>query len=104
MKAEKISAEGQQPCPRYAHAACFIRDFLVIHGGRNDNIFSSLKNIGLNDMHLYDVNLNTWVSVCLFNQIPCSRWGHVICGGKQKNSDDYQGDTLIIFGGINLKS
>lgn len=66
-KAERIHADGQQPCPRYAHAACFIRDFLVIHGGRNDNIYSSLKNIGLNDMHLYDINLNTWLTVCIFN-------------------------------------
>lgn len=65
--------------PRYGHAACFIQSYLVIHGGRNDHLYSSLKNIGLNDLHLYDINRNVWMGVALYNSIPPSRWGHQMC-------------------------
>ena len=54
----KLSPTGKPPIPRYSHAACFIKNYLVIHGGRNDEIYTSLGNVALNDLHLYDVNRN----------------------------------------------
>lgn len=86
----KLQPEGRSPCPRYGHAACFIQHYLCIHGGRNDGMFSSLKNIGLNDLHLFDVNLNTWLTVCVYGQLPSSRWGHTICA-EDTMHEDYQG-------------
>lgn len=52
----KLSPNGRPPAPRFAHAACFINNYLVIHGGRNDDLFSSIRNVALNDIHLYDIN------------------------------------------------
>lgn len=104
FKLKKIRSHGQSPCPRYAHAACFIRDFLCIHGGRNDSVYSELGNIGFNDFHMYDINKNMWVSVCLFNTIASSRWGHSMCTVESSTQDDYQANSVVIFGGINLNS
>ena len=99
----KLEPEGRPPLPRYGHAACFIKNYLVIHGGRNDEVFSSLKNVALNDLHLYDINQNRWMAVAIYNAVPVSRWGHKMCA-EQTPQSDYQSSKLIIFGGINLKS
>lgn len=94
---------GKPPVPRYGHAACFIKSYLVIHGGRNDEIFSSMRNVALNDLHLYDINLNQWMAVAIYSYVPISRWGHRMCA-EQNASQDYQTNRILLFGGINLKS
>ena len=76
---KKLEPAGKPPVPRYGHAACFIKNYLVIHGGRNDEIYSSLRNVALNDLHLYDVNLNQWLAVAIYSYVPISRWGHRMC-------------------------
>ena len=66
-------------------------------------MFSTLKNVGLNDMHLYNVNNNNWMTVVIYNSVPFSRWGHSMCL-LDSHIQDYQASSLLIFGGINMKS
>ena len=100
---KKINPSGRPPAPRYAHAATFISKYLVIHGGRNDDFYESMRNIALNDLHLYNINSNIWCTVAIFGEVPQSRWGHIICGENSFNQD-YKRTKLIIFGGVNLNS
>lgn len=75
----------------------------MIHGGRNDEMFSSkIKNIGMNDLHLFDITSLTWMAVAIYNELPTSRWSHVLCA--EQNSDDYESNKIIIFGGVNMQS
>ena len=77
--------------------------YLVIHGGRNDEIYAhDINNIGMNDLHLFDILSLTWMSVAIYNQVPTSRWSHILCA--EDHNQDYEGNRLIIFGGINQKN
>ena len=80
---------------RYAHTSSFIGEYLVIHGGRNDHIYQTVKNIGLNDIHLYNISANSWMALAIYDQIPNSRWGHVAWSDPVRK-------RIIIFGGMNL--
>lgn len=81
FKVTEIKAvAGKAPCPRHSHAATFIKKYLVIHGGRNDEIYNhQIHNIGLNDIHLFDIMTLTWLPVAIFNEVPSSRWSHIMC-------------------------
>jgi hypothetical protein len=100
------SGGGKPPCARYKHSATSIRSYLVIYGGRNDEIYSGnqpnqpqIKNVALNDLHLYDTKLNMWMQVALYGELPCSRWGHSMAGSSEGGKD-----KILVFGGINLES
>jgi len=103
VKVTKIEAKGggMPPCPRHSHASAFVsttsRSYIAIHGGRNDEIYSHLHNIGLNDLHLFDITKQVWMSVALYNHLPSSRWAHQLC------QDQHRSDHLIMFGGVNVK-
>lgn len=73
---KKLAPHGRPPAPRYGHAATFIQKYLIIHGGRNDDMYNSIKNVALNDLHMYDINLNAWLTVAIYGEIPPGRWGH----------------------------
>jgi len=73
----KLSPKGRGPVGRYAHTSSFISQYFIIHGGRNDHIYQTVKNIGLNDIHLYNISTNSWMALAIYDQIPNSRWGHV---------------------------
>ena len=59
MTMEKVETHGVGPIARFAHAACYLQTdnakMLIIHGGRNDHIFSTHKNTALNDLHILDL-------------------------------------------------
>lgn len=39
IKMRKLSPQGRPPLPRFGHAACIFKgQYMVIHGGRNDNL------------------------------------------------------------------
>ena len=65
----------------------------MIFGGRNDEIFTTIKNVALNDLHIYDVASNTWSAVAMYGDIPGSRWGHRLVSNENK---------VMLFGGMNL--
>ena len=64
-------------------------------GGRNDAIFPIIKNVALNDLHIYDVASNRWCTLAMYGDIPSSRWGHRIIANDNK---------IMLFGGMNLGS
>ena len=89
----KIEADGLPPTPRFLHCAQHISKYLCIFGGKNDELFTKLRNTALNDLHLYDIELKNWKTVAIYGYLPMSRWGH--CSTAYQNQ-------MIIFGGKNL--
>ena len=91
----QVETKGIQPSPRYYHSMNFYEKgrYIIIHGGRNDNLSSSCA---LNDTFILElINLN-WIKVNLYSSINhfkvISRFGH--------NSSIFA-NKLIIFGGMN---
>ena len=91
----KPETKGIQPSPRYYHSMNFYEKsrYIIIHGGRNDNLNSSCA---LDDTFILElVNLN-WIKIKLYsnndNFKVISRFGH--------NSSIFD-NKLIIFGGMN---
>ena len=93
--ARRVRPEGRGPIARAQHSATFFRNQLVIFGGRNDAVFPSIKNVALNDLHIYDVALNRWSALALYGDILGSRWGHRLVSNQNK---------IVLFGGMNLTS
>ena len=53
--AKKLNPEGRGPVARAQHSATFFKNMLVVFGGRNDAIFTAIKNVALNDLHILDI-------------------------------------------------
>ena len=91
----KVETKGTPPSPRYFHSMDYFEKskFIIIHGGRNDNISSSSA---LNDTYILDLLEFNWIKVHLYSNINnfkvISRFGH--------NSSLFS-NKLIIFGGMN---
>ena len=91
----KIDTKGNPPSPRYFHSMNFYEksNYIIIHGGRNDNLSSSS---GLNDTFILDLLNFNWIQIQLYSNIQgfkiISRFGH--------NSSIFA-NKLIIFGGMN---
>jgi hypothetical protein len=57
LKIKKLEPSGKPPIPRYGHAVClFKKQYMCVHGGRNDYLMSDTNNFILNDIHLYDIS------------------------------------------------
>ena len=91
----KAETKGIQPSPRCYHSMNFYEKskYIIIHGGRNDDISS---NCALNDTFILDLFNLSWIKVSLYSNINnfqvMSRFGH--------NSSIFS-NKLIIFGGMN---
>ena len=59
-------------------------------------MYPIIKNVALNDMHIYDSKTNAWCAVAIYGDVPRSRWGH-----KLATNDDQK---IMLFGGMNLNS
>ena len=65
----------------------------MVCGGRNDAIFTAIKNVALNDLHILDIASNRWLSIAMYGDIPGSRWGHRLVANENK---------IMLFGGMSL--
>ena len=98
--------KGKPPSPRYFHSMSFYErgNFLIIHGGRNDDMSESSA---LNDTYLFDLENFEWLRVELYSDIRgfkvLNRCGHqsvifsnilIIVGGM--NNNNYLGSSLMI--------
>jgi len=95
---------GRPPCPRFSHAATSFKNMtgefcLVISGGRNDEVYSRIHNVALNDLCIYNANRREWQALAMYGTIPTSRWSHTICMNGEN-----RGDGFIVLGGVNLDS
>ena len=95
FQAKKIVADGRAPIARSQHSATYFKDYLVIYGGRNDAIYPLIKNVAMNDLHIYEVALNKWATIAIYGNLPGSRWGHRLVANETK---------IVLFGGMNLGS
>ena len=89
---------GDKPTPRYFHSMNYYEpgNFLIIHGGRNDNFSDSFA---LNDTYIFDLEFFEWHRVILYSYIE----GFMVvprCAHKSV----IHGNKLIIFGGMNNQS
>ena len=79
-------------------------NFVIVHGGRNDNMSDSCA---LNDTYLFDLENFEWIQIILYSQLKgfkvLNRCGHksvifanklIIVGGM--NNNNYLGSTLFI--------
>ena len=98
--------KGKPPSPRYFHSMNYYEkgNFLIIHGGRNDNMSDSCA---LNDTYIFDLENFEWANIILYSQLNSfkvlNRCGHqsVIFGNKLiivggMNNNNYLGSTLLI--------
>ena len=66
----------------------------MVFGGRNDKMYSKdMKNLALNDLHLFDFHKEIWATVAMFGDMPCTRWSPTLVSSS---------DRLILLGGMNL--
>ena len=99
--------KGKPPSPRYFHSMNYYEkgNFLIIHGGRNDNMSDSSA---LNDTFIFDLEKYEWASIILYSQLNgfkvLNRCGHqsaifsnklIIFGGM--NNNNYLGSSLFII-------
>ena len=95
------------PSPRYYHTMNYYEkgNFLIIHGGRNDDVSESFA---LSDSFIFDLENFEWMKVQLYSQLDdfkvLTRCGHraiiysnklIIVGGM--NSHNYLGSSLLIL-------
>ena len=48
--------------------------------------------MALNDICLYNIESNTWESLVIYGDMPCSRWGHSLIATDKH---------FVVFGGVN---
>ena len=60
--------KGKPPSPRYFHSMNYYEkgNFLIIHGGRNDNMSDSCA---LNDTYIFDLENFEWANIILYSQL-----------------------------------
>ena len=91
----KVETKGVPPSPRYYHSMNFYEKsrYIIIHGGRNDDLSSSCA---LNDTFILDLISLNWIKVYLYSCVKdfkvISRFGH---------SASIFSNKLFIFGGVN---
>lgn len=71
--------------------------YLAVYGGRNDKMFASTQNIGLNDINIFNTFTCTWTALAFYGIQPCSRWAHVMIPSRTDSPNGF-----IIYGGVNL--
>ena len=54
-----------------------------------------MKNVALNDLHIYDITANRWSALAIYGDIPMSRFGCCLVAKKEK---------IVLFGGMNLNA
>ena len=101
-----LETKGKPPRPRYNHSMSFYErgNFLIIHGGRNDNMS---ETCAFDDTFVFDLEFLEWYSVELYSHLSqfkiLSRCGHqsviycnklIILGGM--NNSNYIGSSLFI--------
>ena len=92
---KKIEPKGKPPSPRCFHSMEYFEkgNYLIIHGGRNDDISVTSA---LNDTFILKLENLEWVYVTLYSNIQnfevISRYGH---------KSTIFSDKLVIFGGMN---
>ena len=39
---------------------------MIIYGGRNDSLYAKTQNVALNDICIYNANLNEWQTLAMY--------------------------------------
>eukprot|EP00854_Cymbomonas_tetramitiformis_P004236 gene4236-5217_t len=82
---KEIETTGSKPLPRGGHSATVFGDLLVVFGGEGAG-----RQV-LNELHILDLNTNTWSSPSMNGLLPAPRSDHAATA--------FDGRYLCIFGG-----
>ena len=97
LEAIKLEPEGKPPVSRVLHSTVFFKNrYLIIYGGKSEEIYASTKNLALNDVWIYDIPNNKWERLVMYGFHPNSRWSHWMTV-VDKNQ-------IVVFGGANLNN
>ena len=99
-KWNKISSQGQLPCPRDGHLSSLIHNkYMVIYAGLDD------KDEVANDIFLFDIDNNKWIECEIEGNISQNKDGQSCClvgdnmylfGGQGPGDDEYSNDLFIL--------
>ena len=89
--------KGKSPCERYFHSMNYYEkeNFLIIHGGRNDNIKTG-ENYALNDTFIFDLDLFEYKKINVLNDDK-----NFVVFNRCCHSSVIFNNKLFIFGGLN---
>ena len=88
--------KGIPPVCRFKHAAAFYEPLalLIIHGGRNDNLYESAGSFCLADIQILNIEFMQWSNVIM--------QGYNADTPRCSHSAAIFGNNLLIFGGLNI--
>jgi N-acetylneuraminic acid mutarotase len=87
-----LKPAGTPPQPRYAHSTALVTKYLVIIGGRTNNL-TKYGGYDLNEIAALNIEANRWDIIKNHGSYPEGRWGAVSC---------VLGSSLLYFGGMRL--
>ena len=62
---KKLDPAGRPPVARYGHTMHQYKHLLMIHGGRNDHLYGDYYSVGLNDVCVYSIDKNEWMTISM---------------------------------------
>jgi hypothetical protein len=92
---ERLRPAGITPKGRYGHTSVLVQGYLIVAGGRNDQMYQSERVIHLDEIIAYNIQTCRWEEINLAGTPPIGRWG--ACA-------ELVGSKLIIFGGMELSN
>jgi len=90
--------KGPYPPARYGHAMVFneASNILIIHGGRNDNLYQMNRDICLNDFRILNLLEMKWSVAASYGDLcPSGRWQHSMTMYRS---------AIVIFGGLGFNT
>lgn len=95
LRISKIEGTGRAPIARYGHSMGMCGKYIVIVGGRNDDLYSGHGQSNVDEVASFNITNSHWEIVDIVGILPISCWG-VACVSL--------GTKLLCFGGMNLSS
>jgi N-acetylneuraminic acid mutarotase len=87
-----LNPAGTPPQPRYAHSSALVTKYLVVIGGRTNNL-TTYGGYDINEIAALNIEANRWEIIKSHGNYPGGRWGAVSC---------VLGSSLLYFGGMRL--
>lgn len=91
----RLAPGGITPTARYGHTSALVQDYVVVVGGRNDELYHTSGVSHLSEVVVFNIEHNRWESINLAGSPPEGRWGACV---------EVAGSKLILYGGMELSN